>query len=271
MNLFDDAGNLLPTHIVASQDTILGIFKQWQPIVNARAGKSAHSDKQDGSPVTETDHAVEAAVQAEMAQHYPTLAVYGEESGYPEVLPRVFWMIDPIDGTKSFIQGVPAYTSMAALIQDGQAIASIIYNPALDIAYTARIGEGAYKDGARLDLTTMPMATHALCKDRFVAQLSAELDGTGVVCKDGPSGGGYGFSLVANGEVAARFNLHGGGYIHDYAPGALLVSEAGGDIIEYSGTPYTYQSKTFVACHPALSDAIRDLVPLLRDIESQRD
>ena len=242
-------------------------LRRTRPILMERAGKVKHIDKQDGSPVTETDIKIERMIQAELRAAFPRLPVFGEEGGYKEGLSGTFWLVDPIDGTKSFIQNVPTFTNMAALIRDGETIASIIYNPSTNDMYTAQKGRGAYKNGVRLDLGAVPLPPMAICKELFISRLNDILGTTDVLCERAPTGAGFGFTLVADGLAAARFNLLSNGYTHDYAPGALLISEAGGVIVSVLDDTYTYESRSFVACHPALERVLQSHVVELRKLE----
>ena len=265
----DAQGQLTAQMIDESVEVMQELFRQVRPLIMERAGKIDHTDKQDGSPVTDTDIEVEDILQVEFARRFPGLPVFGEETGYGSDLPEIVWLIDPIDGTSSFIQNVPAFTSMAVLLQHGEATASIIYNHSLDTMYVARKGKGAYKNGIRLNLGTIPLPQVAYCKGRFIDALNDLLRPEKVTCQNGPQGAGYGFALVAEGLAAARFNLLSRGYVHDYAPGALLVREAGGAIVPIQDDAYTYETRSFVACHPALESLIRSHAQKIRALEKE--
>jgi myo-inositol-1(or 4)-monophosphatase len=266
---WDSGRRLTPKEVDAALAVIQDAFRQCRPLILERAGSVAHTNKQDGTPVTDTDLEVEKTLLAALARHMPDVPVYGEETGYAEDLTGAFWLLDPIDGTKSFIADIPAYTSMAVLIQDGEAIASAIYNIAHDDMYIAQKGRGAYKNGVRLDLRAVPLPHTAICKGHFIGALNTMMQTNGVVCETGESGGGHGFAMVAEGSSAARFNMPGGGYIHDYAPGALLVREAGGVLIPVGDDIYTYKSRSFIACHPDLESILRPHVLELRALEAE--
>lgn len=254
--------------ITAALDAMQDAFRSQRDYVMARAGKQTFSDKQDGSPVTEADVAVEDAVTAVMTAQFPDMPVFGEEVGYDDAaLPERFWLIDPIDGTKSFIENTPAFTGMAVLIEDGESIASIIYNFTTDAMYVARKGLGATKNGERLDLSTVALPQVAYGKARFFDTLDAFLEPVGVHCENGPEGGGFGHTLVVDGLSAARLNLAGRGYTHDYAPGALLVREAGGVILPIQEDEYNFRSRSFIACHPALESVLRPHLDEIRQLE----
>lgn len=259
---------LLPEKITEALAVVQTAFRQVRPYILERAGKSEYTDKADGSPLTEADIEVEKTLMAAMTARFPSIPVYGEETGYDKDLPETCWLIDPIDGTKSFVKNIPAFVNMAVLIHHGEAVASAIYNVTLDDMYTAQKGKGAFKNGVRLDLATTPLGHTAICKSRFNEVLNRILAPKHVTCETGPAGGGYGFSKVADGEFAARFNMLGGGYTHDYAPGALLVREAGGAVIPIKEDLYTYETRSFVVCHPELEPIIRSHVAELRALET---
>jgi fructose-1,6-bisphosphatase/inositol monophosphatase family enzyme len=260
--------HLTPEEIDESLAVMQAAFRKAGPYIVERAGKLAHTDKRDGSPVTEADVAVEKIIFDAMLSRFPDVPLYGEETGYTDdELPVTCWLVDPIDGTKSFIENIPTYTSMAVFIQDKEALAAVIYNPVTGHMYTARKGQGAYKDGVRLDLRTVALPATAHCKLRFVEPLNELFVGSDMECAGAPSGAGHAFSMVAEGMVAARFNMLGGGYIHDYAPGALLVAEAGGALVPIKEDTYAFASRSFAACHPQVESIIREHRLALRELE----
>jgi len=262
-----------PDEIGRQVGALQTIFRQLGPRIVAAAGKTAHTTKSDNSPVTELDVEVEGVIVREFKRQFPGTPMYGEESGYREDLTGTFWLIDPIDGTKSFVANVPGYTTMAVFIQNEEAVACVIYNPRDDEMYVARKGGGAFKNGQRLNLGNAPLPKVAYGRERLLGAINDMLQPLEVICEAGSTGSGYGFSLVADGRIAARFNFPhkpGGGYSHDYAPGALLVREAGGKVIslEEDGN-YTYRTRSFVACHPALEELVRQHAKQLRELEIQ--
>jgi fructose-1,6-bisphosphatase/inositol monophosphatase family enzyme len=135
--------------------------------------------------------------------------------------------------------------------------------------YTAQLGKGTYKNGERIRLTTKPLPPVALCKGVFIDELDTMLKPAGVTCQEAPTGGGFGFTMVLDGLAAARFNMHSGGYTHDYAPGGLLVREAGGVLLPIAEDEYTFETRSFVACHPGLAATIRPHLPRLRALDTK--
>ncbi|HSX17087.1 MAG TPA: inositol monophosphatase family protein [Patescibacteria group bacterium] len=263
----DNSRRLTPDEIDGSLAVLRDTFKACRSLILDRAGKTEYTSKQDGSPVTDTDVEVEKILMAAMEREFPGVPIYGEESGYAEDMTGTFWLVDPVDGTKSFVENIPTFTSMGVLIQDGEAVASVIYNISTDEMYIAQKGRGAYRNGTRLDLSNLPLPEKAYCKARFIEALDALLQPEGITCHNGPEGAGHGFTMVANGTAAARFNLLSRGYIHDYAPGALLVREAGGVILPVKDDTYNYATRSFIACHPSLEPVLRPHLQEIRTLE----
>lgn len=257
---------LTPERIESALATVRSVFRGFRQTILERAGNVEYIQKQDDGPVTESDIEIENELKAVLQRLYPEIATFGEEGGYEstddESMPDTYWLIDPIDGTQAFIDGVPSFTCMAVLIHNGEAVASEIYNPTLDVGYSAVLGQGSYKSTyendvehrEKIDLAAIAMPSIGFCKDKFTERLTEMLSPQGVTCVEAPIGGGFGFTTVLNGEAAARFNLHPGGHTHDYAPGALLVREAGGKLWPIRDDPNTsFKARSFIACHPALT------------------
>lgn len=244
-----------------------------RPIVLANKGTVVATIKQDGTPQTPIDVEAEFIVREALSAHYPQLAHYGEESGYPSVLPEEYWLLDIIDGTKSFMAGVPAFTAMAVYISNNEPTASVIYDYTNDNIFTAYKGEGAFKNGKMIRIDAVSMPKIATCRERMVTEVNKLLISNKIPtsCVEGLNGAGYGFIQVVDGQLSARFNFPhqpNEGHVHDYAPGALLVQEAGGLIIPVDGSAkYSLSVKSFVACHPKLAPFVRENAKRIRDIE----
>ena len=246
-------------------DKIKNIFIELGPEIVTKSGNSSFVTKNDGSPVTELDRQIEDKILQKLNKHFPKLTVYGEEGGYSEDFPEVCVLIDPIDGTKSFIKAIPSFTSMAVLLVKDEAIACVIHNPSTKNTYTAIKDKGAYKNDLKLNLNAVKLPKTAISKKRHMDKLSTITDIKNISLIASPSGGGYGFCKVAEGLEAARFQINAGGYIHDYAPGALLVKEAGGVIISLENNDYTISSRSFIACHPDLKELFENNLKALKN------
>jgi len=99
--------------------------------------------KPDNSPVTDADKAVERAIIDAIASQYPSDGVVGEEFGSSGSKDR-YWVIDPIDGTKNFVRGVPTWATLIALVENGQVVTSVVSCPALYRRWYAAVGGGAF-------------------------------------------------------------------------------------------------------------------------------
>src|SRR3954463_5066849 len=100
--------------------------------------------KPDRTPVTDADTAVEDAVRALLGEHRPDDAVAGEERGGEVGAAGRTWVLDPIDGTKNFLRGVPAWATLIALVEDGTPVVGMISAPALGRRWWAASGTGAF-------------------------------------------------------------------------------------------------------------------------------
>jgi len=97
----------------------------------------------DNSPVTDADKAVERAIIDAITVQYPTDGIVGEEFGTSGSKNR-YWVIDPIDGTKNFLRGVPTWATLIALVENEEVVASVVSSPALYRRWHASAGSGAF-------------------------------------------------------------------------------------------------------------------------------
>lgn len=103
--------------------------------------------KADDSPVTIADRETEQIIREEILKRYPDHGIIGEEYGKTNEDSRIQWVLDPIDGTKSFIHGVPFYTTLIGIMIDNEPQVGIVYAPALDEMCAAAIGHGCTFNG----------------------------------------------------------------------------------------------------------------------------
>ena len=100
--------------------------------------------KPDLTPVTDADRGAEEALRATLADARPDDTVFGEEFGGTTTLSGRQWVIDPIDGTKNFVRGVPVWCTLIALLSDGVPVVGVVSAPALARRWWAAQGQGAY-------------------------------------------------------------------------------------------------------------------------------
>lgn len=205
------------------------------------------SEKSPGQIVTIADGESEERLSDGLANLLPEARVVGEEacSADPALLEALgdgaVWLIDPIDGTTNFSEGITPFALMIALLVDGDAEAGWIYDPVADRLCHAHRGHGAFVDGERIaarptgaDKPVAALAMHYLPPDRR-ADLEARAAGKLTVVPI-PRCAGEQYPRLALGEN--DISLFEKAWPWDHAPGALFLSEAGGRTARLDGTPY---------------------------------
>ncbi len=232
----------------ADLDVALALADRADAITSARFGAlDLHVEhKPDLTPVSDADLAVETALRDILADQLPDDSIFGEEHGGEPSHQGRQWVIDPIDGTKNFVRGVPVWASLIALLQDGIPIVGVVSAPALNCRWWAGYGLGAFAsvgDGAPRRLSVSAVAELGSAslsfsslsgwaerglRDRFVALTDA-------VWRVRAYGDFFSYCLVAEGavDIAAEPEVS----LWDLAPLDLLVREAGGMFTALDGTP----------------------------------
>ncbi len=115
-----------------------------------RAAGLRVAEKPDLSPVTEADRAIEAMARRLVREHHPQLGVLGEEEGDAPGSAETRLIIDPIDGTRNFVRGIPVFATLIAIETSGEVVAGVASAPALAARWHAARGSGAFRDGQRI-------------------------------------------------------------------------------------------------------------------------
>ncbi|HEX6791275.1 MAG TPA: inositol monophosphatase family protein, partial [Candidatus Krumholzibacteria bacterium] len=131
-------------------------------------------DKADGSPVSEADRAIEAAARELVAKRSPGTAVYGEEEGGLREGAGTRLIIDPIDGTRNFVRGIPVFASLLAIEEDGELLAGVVSAPAMRTRWFAARGTGAFLGPRRLHVSRIDELSRA---SLFHGDLSGRVEG----------------------------------------------------------------------------------------------
>lgn len=191
--------------------------------------------KGDGTPVTVADRTAETMIRTALAERFPDDAVVGEEHPDATGTSRRTWIIDPIDGTKAFIRGVPLYSTLLALWDThGPAIGVVVF-PALDDVIAAGRGLGCTWNGrpararAREDLDGALVTTSSY-SNWPTAAFRAVVDGGALTRTWGDA---YGYALVATGRADAMVDPALEWW--DVAPMAVIVPESGGRLTQLDG------------------------------------
>lgn len=221
--------------------------------------------KADGSPVTVADRDTELAGRGWLDERFPDDGVLGEEWGAtrPEAPRR--WLLDPIDGTQSFIRGVPLWASLVAVCQGDQVLAGAAHFPALDEWIAAAPGAGCWWNGraarvsnvselARATVLITDAAPRRDVGDSHAAAAAGWLRLSRSAGRARTWGDAYGYLLVATGRAEAMLDPE----MHpwDAAPLGPIVTEAGGVFTDWHGAPTAFGPST-VATNAALAQAVR--------------
>jgi len=201
--------------------------------------------------VTEADIAVENYLTAQIKQAYPDHAICGEESGThlsrrsgaeTDGEGQFRWVIDPIDGTTSFVHNLPIYSISVAVQQHGQTVLAAVYAPVLGELFMAERGRGATLNGEpihvsdRTDLSDCVLATGFACLRAnlphnnlpLIAAIAPKLRGMRML-----GSAAMDLCYVACGRLDGSWELNLN--IYDIAAGMLLVTEAGGTASDFAG------------------------------------
>lgn len=214
-----------------------------------RAGRStlAHfqsgiaiETKADASPVTIADKNAERIIREMVDQYYPGEAVLGEEEGATGTSDSR-WVIDPIDGTKSFISGVPLYSTLFSYEENGLPILGVVYFPALNELIYAERGSGTFFNGVPCHVRDFPtIAGSTLCCGGHRSMFQhkrwegfAELAGEALITRSWADA--YGHALVATGRADAMFDPIVSRW--DLSAVGVIIEEAGGRFTDFSGGP----------------------------------
>lgn len=259
-----DLGALLPFVLdVAQQAGSLVLAMQAKGLENV-ASKSNESDL-----VTEADVASEKLILGALQARYPSFGFWGEESNQPPTT-DYFWVVDPIDGTTNFANGLPYFAVNIALNHGPTTLLGVTLELPASTLYFATLGGGAFRRDANgqdhpLRVNTVNTLGKAFLTTGFPYHRTAHPDNNleefayflgrsqGVRCM-----GTAAMDLVnvARGATAAYWE----GWLNpwDAAPGVLLVREAGGQVTDYMGRPWHLNSRSLIAGNgqPALHNAL---------------
>jgi histidinol-phosphatase len=200
------------------------------------AGSFSVELKPDQSPVTEADREAEQAIRTIIGEAFPDHHVLGEELGGSEGSGGLSWLVDPIDGTISFVHRIPLFATLIALCRDGQPIVAVVDLPALDRRFHALAGAGAWEGSRRLRVEQgFDPARSLVCRGNRLQfahtgrlELYERLDRELALFRSYTDA--HGHCLVASGSAALMIDPDLRPW--DLAAPGLLVREAGGRVLE---------------------------------------
>ncbi|MBX3095285.1 MAG: hypothetical protein KF812_00335 [Fimbriimonadaceae bacterium] len=215
--------------------------------------------KNDATPVTEADRRAEELIRAAIEKRYPGETVLGEEQGLIGANDDR-WVIDPIDGTKSFVAGVPLYSTLLSYEVAGEPELGIAIFPALNMAFWAERGKGAFMDGkaCRVRDESVPARALIACGGHSSLVKRGRMQGVLRLSESALAtrtwGDAYGHCLVAGGQIDAMIDPTVSRW--DISSVSLIVREAGGVFTDFAGQPQL--SDEAISVTPAFEQWVRE-------------
>ena len=214
--------------------------------------------KSDNTPVTIADKTAEQHLRKLISQRFPDHAMIGEEFGETKATSGLTWIIDPIDGTKSFTTGVPIYGCLLALTEGDQTLVGVAHFPALNETVYAARGMGAFWNGRRARVSTVSKLEDSVLLMSDVVGYGAKtaawqklINSTYIQRTWGDS---YGYLLVATGR--AEIMVDPKMKVWDCAPFGVIFEEAGGTFTDWKGKSTIYGGEA-IATNGVLFDQVK--------------
>ncbi|MGN6302238.1 MAG: histidinol-phosphatase [Angustibacter sp.] len=258
MPSYDD--DLRLAHVIADQVDGLTMDR-------FRAADLEVDTKPDLTPVSDADVRAEELVRSQLKRTRPRDAVVGEEletTGHGQRR----WVIDPIDGTKNFVRGVPVWATLIALVDDGEPVVGLVSAPALQRRWWAATGSGAWTGRSLSQATRINVSQVATVRDASLSysslggweqldRLEPFLDLTRLCWRTRAYGDFWSYMLVAEGavDIACEPELA----VHDMAALVPIVTEAGGRFTSLDGEPGPWGGNA-VATNGLLHDEVLGLL-----------
>ena len=247
----------------------LNAAQEVAPTLKENFGKSQHMTKSNERDwVTKWDGWAEEQIAEKLSKFAGDIGVLGEETGASGGQ-EIYWTIDAIDGTSGFVRGIDTCTTMISLVDSGRPVVGVIYDFMRDVPYTAIAGGGAFKNIVK-PLSVSQRAINTAYVETYISldteageQVSKRLRTAGAFILQTASAG-HMFTSIARGATEGFIGFQNPyATIWDYAPGALLVHEAGGIVVNVGSDSYNVNNPDLIASNQfsfnALRDAVKDL------------
>lgn len=246
----------LVDEVLACGDVALSLYR------NGAANRAVR--KPDRSPVTEADQAVEARLSEFLARTFPEAGFFGEETGRRAGPSRFEFIVDPIDGTRSFVRGIPTWSILVGLVEAGTPVVGVAYMPAAGDLFVGVKGLGADMNGRPCRVSAVASLDDALISHGGLGQFHAQgiTDRLPRLAERTHTTRGFadfdGYRQLLQGRADAMVDPDVKPY--DICVPYLLVHEAGGRMTSIEGAP-TFDAGSGLASNGALHD---ELLALLR-------
>lgn len=218
--------------------------------------------KADATPVTEADVQSEQAIRAILTKRFPSYGFYGEETGQQSIDAESVWLVDPIDGTKSFVRECPFFSTQIALMRGGRFVLGVSSAPAYGELVWAEEGRGAHMNGRPIHVSKVADLGGAILSSGNLKTLarSPQWARYGELIGRVNRIRGYGdfvhYHLLARGSLDAVIESDVG--ILDIAALTVIVREAGGTFTDLHGGEVGLKTTTVLATNGLLHPKIRE-------------
>jgi histidinol-phosphatase len=220
--------------------------------------------KADKTPVTEADVRSEEAIRDLLMKRFPSYGFYGEETGKSGMNAESVWLVDPIDGTKSFVRECPFFSTQIALMRGGRFVLGVSMAPAYNELAWAERGSGAFLDGKRIQVSKVSALDAAIVSSGNLKTLAASPSWArfGSLIGGISRIRGYGdfvhYHLLARSalDVVIESDVN----ILDIAALTVIVEEAGGKFTDLTGAPVGLATTSVLATNGALHQPILETI-----------
>ncbi len=227
-----------------------------------------NSKEQKINLVSEVDEKSEEMLRKNINDSYPEHEILAEEMGRKNKKSSYLWVIDPLDGTVNYVHGLPIFAISIALFVESEPEIAVVYLPMEDVFFTARQGEGSYRDSkkisvknnARLDSSIVATGfpyDHQQESEEVLAYFSSILPRAGGIRRTGSAV--YDLCQVAAGVFGGFWEIKLQPW--DIAAGTLIIKEAGGVVTDFSGEEIDFSGEEIAAGSPGLH---KDLINMLQ-------
>ena len=258
--------SLIETAIAAAKAGGEVALRSWR---NLAAGEVSEKKKNDF--VTHADRESEEAIVARIREAFPADNFLGEEGGRrgTDAQART-WIIDPIDGTSNFIAGFPFWCVSVAARENDELVAGVVWDPLREEIYTAERGAGAFRNGARIRVTGRPGLEGAFLATGFPFRSREKIDLYLSIFRElflharairRAGSAALDLAMVAAGVFDGFFEFRLSAW--DIAAGALLITEAGGRLSDFSGGTRFWERGNIVTGSPGVWEGVLRVVSAL--------
>ncbi|MGN7611587.1 3'(2'),5'-bisphosphate nucleotidase CysQ [Magnetococcales bacterium HHB-1] len=229
----------------AARQAGVAVMKYYRPGQQVTAEANVREKSAD-NPLTQADLESDTILREQLMQAFPDYGWLSEETldNLDRLKKTRVWVVDPIDGTKEFIDGIPQFAISIGLVDGGVPVAACVYNPALDEMFIASKGGGAYLNGEAIHTSTRKQLLGASCitsRSEIKRGDWVNFDGEFILAPIGSIA--YKMAVAAMGRFDMTFTLTPKNE-WDFCAGTLLIQEAGGQVTNKAGEPFQFNQES---------------------------